>query len=41
MDHVKEMLETPLWIQHRQCWSIREEMFLEWAAVERESSFVF
>lgn len=29
LGHVKEMLSTALWTQHHQCWSIREEMFLE------------
>ena len=35
LDHVRTMLDTLLWVQHRQCWSVREELFLEWAAERR------
>ena len=32
---VRDLLETPLWLAHQQVWSVREEMFLEWAAPAR------
>jgi hypothetical protein len=35
LEHAKLMLDSPLWVQHRQCWSVREEFFLEWAAERR------
>ena len=35
LDHVASALDTPLWIAHRQTWSLREEMFLQWAEQER------
>ena len=35
LDHVASALDTPLWIAHRQTWSLREEMFLQWAERER------
>jgi len=36
LDHVASVLDTPLWAAHRQVWSVTEEMFVEWAEVERE-----
>ncbi len=35
LDHVGAMLDTPLWVEHKQCWSVREELFLDWAGAQR------
>ena len=35
LDHVRDTLDSPLWQQHGQCWSVREEMFLTWVAQRR------
>ena len=36
LDHVSAELGTPLWLAHRQTWSLREEMFLAYAEEQRE-----
>jgi hypothetical protein len=35
LDHVASALDTPLWVEHAQTWSVREELFLGWAQQRR------
>ena len=37
LGHVHDILETPLWLAHKQTWSLREELYLQWAEQQREA----